>query len=204
MIRIIIHEAKMHSPNQPSNQTKLLYTYVPEDAVDSIRKHGLYGSVALLTHPDLLALVAKGRGWRQKELEDSIKGRLNTFRANTLRGPNFVFHRIPKSIKLSDQHPNNQRKLIAIALDLERLMQEQPDTKIYGLELSASTTNKPGEHRYISDKDMESYFSLSPEEYWSTYSDPENIGFYAKNVPHVSVHTPSGYIEPRYLIFGDQ
>ena len=182
--------------------SSVLYSYVSTDARDQVAKDGLLSGKALLTRPDLLEVAAKARGVTSAEFAKGIQDNLASWKGYSSRGPNAVFHPIPEGQVLSDKHPTKTRKLDLYQIDLGRLLADQPKTKLYGMELKKyePDKSKPGErHHYIGEKAVAKLQDAGPEALWGRYNDVEDRGMYAPDVPHVSVHTPSGSIPAAYL-----
>lgn len=184
---------------------RTMYSYVPTAAVNDILRDGLHSGKSLLSSPTHLAAAAKGRGTTPEDLAKDIQKNLGTWKAYSSMGPNAVFHPIPEGTPLSANHPTRINDLTPLAIDVDAVMRDMPDTKFYGMELKPyAPTDQPGDrHHYIDDAKMQALHAQDPSSYWSTYKDPENKGFYAADVPHVAVHTGTGHLPGKYLRLHD-
>ena len=178
-----------------------LYTYVPKDAVADILENGLHSGKSLLKNTAQLEAAAKGRGETPKEFRKTLQRKMkSSWDRPTLLGPNAVFHDIPAGQELSKKHPTKVRELTLLAIDFEKLKADNPGMKLYGMELKPYQEGAAeGRHRFIGAAKVKQLQDMSPEEYWRTYNDVEDRGLYAPDVPHVSLHTPSGLVEGKYL-----
>lgn len=190
-----------HGVEKKAAEARTLYSYVPTSALDAILKDGLHSGKSLLDNPASLKAAAKGRGKDPKDFEKEIRENLGTWKRYASQGPNAVFHLIPSDAKLLENHPTKTNKLTPIAIDVDALMRDQPDTKFYGMELKPyEKSDKPGtRHHYIDDAKMRALHAQTPAAYWSTYNDIEKKGLYAPDVPHVAIHTPTGHVPAKYL-----
>lgn len=116
----------------------------------------------------------------------------------------------PNIKSLHPENPIRKRNLYRVDIDLSSLRKDIPETRIYGMELMPyddykAQPKKDRHHtqreRYLSDDELIDLYSRTSRKLWETYSDPEGRGFYASDVPHVSIITPSGKIDQKYLNF---
>ena len=183
---------------------------VPSNVLDTVRKHGLLSSQALMNNPESLkAFLANRAGTEWGEDEETFKKRIteklkDSFFSDSARGPS-VFFGDPDPEKITDAHPSRKLKTEPIRVNLSKLLQAQPKTRISGSELQPYDPEGP-EHQgdlrhYDIDLDkVREYASTAPKELWKHYNDPEGVR-YAGNVPHAQIVTPSGSIAPEYLDF---
>jgi hypothetical protein len=179
-----------------------VYSYVPKEAVETILNEGLYGGEALLKRPDLLELAAKGRGLSKTKFKKDIEKNLKSWSKESTKGPNVVFHLIPSSQKLSDKHPTKVHKLVPIKINLTQLLDDFPDTELFGMELEVyneETSIEKDRHHFLNSKELIKFLAMSPKELWSTYNDIGDKGRYSPDVPHMSIHVNNGIIPPQYI-----
>lgn len=171
-------------------EDSVAYSAVPD--VDSVMEHGLLSSHALAARPDLLEIARP-----DPEKREAWKKRLaSQMRRVHRRGPN-VFFTPPDPDKIGPQHYINKDNLKTVEVALGQLMKDQPNTRVYGLELVPFGTE--GKRKgYLSHKKLRELLGADPRELWQHYDDP--VGrYYAANVPHGAVVTESGIIDPKYL-----
>lgn len=196
----------------PTQSDQPVYSYVPRQALDTIMSEGLYSGTALLKRPDLINLLARSRGIPEKRFSrkfiNEITG-LNKHERNSVRGPNIVFQPPPEDIKLAPAHPMNKWDLIRLKINLAQLQKDYPKLRIHGQELFPYSENEykrlgpvdyeQARHHDLSSQELDKLRQLSAKELWKHYSDKQNKGFYAADVPHASLITRSGIIKPKYL-----
>lgn len=179
-----------------------VYSYIPRKALDSVLEEGLYGGKALLKRPDLLELVAKSRDLSPKKFEKQIKDNMESpwFKETTL-GPNVVFKLIPDLKMVPKKHPVVKFDLIPIKINLTKLLNDYPETKIFGMELEpfSDKAKEKDRYHYLDSSELDKFFAMSAKDLWSTYNDIDDKGLYAADVPHASIHTISGIILPKYI-----
>lgn len=187
--------------------TKILETipqpvisYVPTIAVNSVLTNGLMSAKELLKYPDLLKLAALARDRDPDEYKHGLIKRINDPKTKlSLAGPSALLKNPPNHIKLAQNHPMNKMRLTPVEINLSALLRDHPDIKIFGQELipfSEDVDWSKREH-YLSMKELAVLQSKTADELWELYSDPDNVGYYAKDVPHISIHMP--VIKPKYL-----
>lgn len=183
---------------------KNLITFIPTAAKTTIRKTGLLSGKELLNHPELLKLAAKSRHQTSISLKKDITKHLHSWHKYGSEGVNCFFALPPKNIKLSKKHPFFTMNLTKIEVNIDKLLQNNPDTIIYGQELIPYDKNSPNKvrHHVLNKKEFEDLQKKSAKEIWKDYKDEKNEGFYAVNVPHVAIITKTGKISPEYLNIG--
>lgn len=185
-----------------SKWDQFVYSYVPKQVLEAVLTDGLYSGEALLKRPDLLELAAKARGLSAKEFKKDIEKNLKSWSKDSSKGPNVVFHLIPESVKLSKKHPTKKYNLVPIKINLTQLLVDYPDAKIYGMELEPYVEGKSvpkNRHHFLTSKELNELFVMSPKEMWGRYNDIEDRGLYAPDVPHASIHCNNGVIPPKYI-----
>lgn len=180
-----------------------LTTLVPRSAVESIRTHGLLGGQALAANPEALAAAAAGRDIPVDELRAAIADQLKGRQSHQALGPNAFIHLPPPGTALSGKHPTRLHDLTAVGIRLGDLLRDVPATRLYGMELAPYDAKKPTKgherHRYLSAGELRALAGRSPADLWKDYADPDDVGYYAANVPHVSLHTPDAAVAAKYL-----
>jgi len=171
------------------------YTYVPGGAWALIKKHGLHGASAMLRRPDLLAVA---RPDEKERLEWTQRIRASAHEPHN-RGPH-VFFSMPDAAKIGPNHHINRLGLKPVAVDLHRLLREHKRTRLFGVELTPYHLSKKPEdrERWLRRREIRKLTGMTPVELWKHNRDPENK-YYASNVPHAAVVTPSGVIPSKYL-----
>ena len=187
---------------------------VPAETLKDVMEVGLLSGKVLLKHPDLLKKArpdAKKRAEWSREHRASLKKGEPTF-----KGPNAYIKPPPPTLRLSPKHPSRLHKLIRLEVDLDALMKEIPETRIYGLELTPFPVTEDtwdrmsdkekkemgreignSRKRFLSTPELDELFSRSAEELWAHY-DPKS-SLYAGDVPHIAIVTPDGVVPPKFL-----
>ena len=190
---------------------RTLFTDVPKDALKSIMDVGLLSAKKLINEPELLNLSRPNK----KDREEWIK-KISKIKEPFVKGPNAYIKPPPKNLKLSKDHPSKKYKTVRVEIDIDKLLEEEPDTKFYGLELtpfpvSEDTWNKMNKkdqdklikdigksrERFITLYELDNLLNKDDTELWSHYDNKSSL--YAGDVPHVAIITPNGIIEPKFL-----
>jgi hypothetical protein len=193
---------------------RVLVTEVPRKAISSIMKHGLLSAKRLLQKKDLLSLARPDKSERKKWIK-MIKDEIEKG-TPLVMGPNAYIKPPPDDLDLSDEHPSKRMDLVKIQINLDDLLSEMPETKIYGMELepfpysedewlSMSDVEQEeamqqigdSRERFISFDELDSFLEMSQEELWAHYDRSSPL--YAGDVPHVAIITPTGTIPPSFL-----
>lgn len=173
----------------------VVYSAVPD--IDSVMRHGLMSSEALAKNQDLLAIARPDLEDRQAWLDKLNK----QSRRLSRKGPN-VFFTLPDPAKIHDKHYIKKNDLKVLEIALGKLIKDQPNTRIYGMELAPFPKEKadkfPKRKGIISHKKVKELLGSTPEELWKHYNDLEGKT-YAANVPHAAILTEDGLIDPKYL-----
>jgi hypothetical protein len=173
----------------------VVYSAVPD--IDSVMLHGLMSSEALAKNQDLLAIARPDLEDRQAWLDKLNK----QSRRLSRKGPN-VFFTLPDPVKIHDKHYIKKNDLKVLEIALGKLIKDQPNTRIYGMELAPFPKEKvdkfPKRKGIISHKKVKELLGSTPEELWQHYNDLEGRT-YAANVPHAAILTENGLIDPKYL-----
>lgn len=179
------------------------YTYVPRTTTKSILRDGLMSGEELLNHPKQLELMAQSRGSTAEDQRSKINKALQSWHPYTVQGPNVLFQTPPDVSKLNPNHPLNKYKLDLIKIHLKQYLQDNPTTKLHGMELIPYNNKDERKsfidrrHHELSSEEINKYYNTKPEDIWKHYSDEENKGYYAANVPHAAILTPK--IDAKYL-----
>lgn len=197
-------------------------TAVPTKNLDMIMRKGLYSQKAMLDDPEVMAAFLAQRNadkaWKNDEQYDEKRFReqydkrvaLMEGEDAPLAGPS-VFFTEPDPDKVSDpRHFVNKFDTQKLRVNLGKLLADIPETRITGAELipSSAAENMSDEEfeQYVKDRrrditpeEAAKYIATDPKELWKHYKD-EYIGkYYAADVPHAFIRTPSGIIPPEYL-----
>jgi 8-oxo-dGTP pyrophosphatase MutT (NUDIX family) len=198
-------------------------TAVPTQNLDLIMRKGLYSQKAMLEDPEVLSAFLAQRNadkaWKNDEQYDENRFREQYDKRRKLiedkggsieglEGPS-VFFTEPDPDKVSDpRHFINKFNTETLRVNLAKLLKDIPDTRIHGAELTpwddeghdADPDNYYKQvHRDITPEEVSELISRGSKNLWKDYSE-ESLGrYYAKDVPHAFIRTPSGIIPPEYL-----
>lgn len=180
-----------------ADQTSV-YTFVPKKALDSIRSKGLLSAIKLIEDPQALALS------RPKETKKFIKDTKEKFEDpewTDFVSAIFCFFTLPDWSQIPEDHNIHKLDLVPIQINLSKLLDDYPKTKLVGVELEPfdKDQDQPDRERELSLQEIKDYTLLSPTELWKDYSAKE--GYYASDVPHLMIITPDKKISSDYLIF---
>lgn len=183
-------------------------TAVPKQNFDLIMRKGLASQKAISEDPELTAAYLKQRGVGEAEWREELAAALKGWHPESRIGPS-VFFTPPDPDKVSDpRHFINQFDTTVLRVNLDKLMRDVPGTRVFGSELepySEGASKADPENYYkrrrrdLTRDEILAYTNTDPKELWKHYSE-EDIGkYYASNVPHGKIITPSGIIPPEYL-----
>jgi hypothetical protein len=183
------------SPMSKTAASMVGYTYVPEAAWPLIKKHGLHGATAMLKRPDLLATARPDESERQ-EWTNRVKAGAHEPHN---QGPH-VFFSMPDQSKIGPNHHINRLGLKPVAVDLGRLLRDQKKTRLFGVELTPyHLSKKPTDReRFLRHSEIRRLTGTSSADLWKHNHDPKNK-YYAADVPHAAVVTPTGVVPAKYL-----
>lgn len=184
-------------------------SYVPTEALEQVRRHGLLGGKALLSNPEALVAAAKARKEDPEKFRKDTEDILAGWKKYQALGPNVLFQAPPPSTALTPNHPFKRWDLTPLEVNLRQLLKDQPKTRVYGMELEPYDEKKHytgrERHHYLNKrKTLKELLSRRVEDLWKDYGDPEGKGYYAANVPHASIHTPDGVVPAKYLTFPEK
>ena len=181
-------------------------TWVPAADIDSIKQHGLLSSEAALENEDVLNRIATRRGVTPEELRTTITERLASWHSPAFRGVNALFALPPDTISLPDHHPSKALNAVPVKIKLKELLRDIPDTVVHGQELvpySDEEDKRLGKayadirHRDLDKDTLRELLKTPPEELWRHFDETSDM--YSADVPHMSIRTPSGIIDPSYI-----
>jgi len=199
-----------------------VYSAVPPKAKSTILEYGLLSAEHIAKNPELLKIARPTK----KEREDFIKSvekRLVGNSPESVLGPSVFFTEVDES-KITKDHFIKKWKLKQIRINLSALLRAEPDTIIFGIELLPITTLSfrskafkehlhslgfdnvkqliEARRRPLTLKEVRAYTKKSPEELWAWYDVDKYSGrFYAADVPHAFIITPSGVIPSKFIEF---
>lgn len=206
-------------PEEKTAQVTDMYvmTAVPKENLDSVMKHGVLSLKAMMDNEEVLKKYLEHRGSvlgeegfdvdeEVKRITEGLQGE----RSDKFKGPS-VFFTDPDPDKVSDpRHSLNKYDTVKLRVNLGQLLADQPDTVVRGVELKPwlPDTDEPEDRQKdLSVEEIMEYISTDPKELWKDYyHGPEDdpYKFYAADVPHAFIHTPSGKIDPKYLSMVDE
>ena len=197
-------------------------TAVPTHNLDLIMRKGLYSQKAMLDDPEVLSAFLAQRNadkawsndeqYDEKRFREEYDKRIELMKGNDapLAGPS-VFFTEPDPDKVSDpRHFINKFDTQKLRVNLSKLLADIPETRITGAELipSSAAKNMSDEEfqQYVKDRrrditpeEVANYIATDPKELWKHYKDEYLGRYYAADVPHAFIRTPSGIIPPEYL-----
>ena len=194
-------------------------TAVPTQNLDLIMRKGLYSQKAMLDDPEVMAAFLAQRNadkaWKNDEQYDEKrfreqynKRRELATKPEALEGPS-VFYTEPDPDKVSDpRHFVNKFNTQTLRVNLAKLLKDIPETRVHGAELEpfneeayeADPDNYwMRRHRDLTTEEVAKYIATDPKELWKHYKDEYLGRYYAADVPHAHIVTPSGIIPPEYL-----
>lgn len=177
---------------------------VPTKYLELMKRKGLASQKAIAEDPELLKAFLDVRNLSEEKFRADLAERLDHWQSDSVSGPS-VFFTSPDPDKVSDpRHFINQYETSPVKINLSRLIRDMPDTRIAGSELVPYDPDGPEHqggirHRDITLEQAAEYARTDPKELWKNYK-PEYVGkYYAADVPHAHIVTPSGVIPPEYL-----
>jgi hypothetical protein len=199
-----------------------VFSAIPPKAKSAILEHGLLSAEHIARHPTLLKIARPTK----KEREDFVKSvekRLAGKFPESVLGPSVFFTEVDES-KITKDHFIKKWKLKRIRINLSALLRAEPDTIIFGVELLPITTLSfrskafkehlhslgfdhvkqlsEARRRPLTLKEVRAYTKKRPEELWEWYDVDKYSGrFYAADVPHAFIITPSGVIPSKFIEF---
>jgi hypothetical protein len=184
-----------------AEKNTLVYSFVPKNSIDTIKEFGIASSEYIKNTPKLLEKIYPDKDEQRKWLDKfenknmSLKG-VNVF---------FVKPELKKIKNLDPAHPVVKNEYDLVEINLSKLLKDYPSTKIYGLELIPYISgqeykeNKTKIERWLSPKDITNFARKTFEDTWNNYLP--GGGYFAANVPHGVVITPTKNIPTEYFRF---
>tara|TARA_B100000579_G_scaffold419557_1_gene418279 strand:- start:189 stop:788 length:600 start_codon:yes stop_codon:yes gene_type:complete len=175
------------------------YTYVKENDLDSVMKHGLASSVRISEDKVLLERI-----FDNKKDRDAFVRRTDSSDV-TQKGPS-VFLSKPLSVEeikdLDPEHALAKGKWNLIKINYSKLKSDDPSVYVYGLELVPYEDKEYDEVKsevegVMSEDKLNKYIGMSAEETWAEFKPMS--GFFAANVPHGILINKEGLIDAKYL-----
>ena len=179
------------------NNDIFVYSVFPKKVSNSVKEVGLLGGDLLSKDKELLSKIfgKEAQGW----LKSYNKYKDNKNSGVTYRGPNVFFKLPPKRI---EDHPALSSDMQIVKINLTKLLEDHPDTIIYGLELAPYHNddeylkNINNIQKKINIKEVEKICERSVDDLWKDYV---GIEYYAGNVPHAVIITKNGKIDTKYI-----
>jgi hypothetical protein len=200
-----------HDHPLPIDLRVSVLTAVPRQNLALILRKGLASQKAISEDPELTEAFLSQRGISEDEWREELDEALNSWKPESRLGPS-VFFTPPDPSKVSDpRHFINQFDTVTLRVNLGALLRDIPKTKVLGVELQpfdeegyeADPTN-PKFHRssrikYLTLEEIAEYVRTPPKDLWKHYKEEYLGKYYAADVPHAFIMTPSGIIPPQYL-----
>ena len=206
-------------------QSIYVYSAVPPNAKKLIRKYGLLSGIATIKNPEVLR-AARPNTKERKEFVERTKKVANSERPYSVMGPSVLFTP-PDPSKITKRHFIKKWDLQTIRIDLKRLIQDYPETILWGVELlpydKAWRDMSDAQFQKVMDKlgyasweefadersreltlsEVVDFTKQDPKNLWEHYDVQDAGKKYASNVPHAFIITPMGYIPYEYIEYVD-
>ena len=195
--------------------SQYLLSYVPTTAVDAILQNGLLSGDEL-AKPENRHLLELARTKAEGDsadawLERKAQREKETPWSLAYKGPSVLFGEADPD-KIHDKHPTRRFSTVPIRINLQKLLEKYPDTKLHGTELvpfdeswdtmteEQKDQHAEARHHDLSPEEIVALFTRAqnPKDMWQHYNDPEGKT-YAGGVPHMQIITPNGKIDPEFL-----
>ena len=198
---------------------------VPPRSNRYLQKYGLLSGVEIIKHPDVLK-AARPDAKQRKAFVKKVKEVIASDFPHSVMGPS-VFFTTPDPDKITDKHFIKQWDLQTIRIDLSRLVEDYPDTVVWGAELlpydyawrkmsdeefedeiaelgfSSWEEYRDARSRPLTLDEVYDFTQADPVELWEHYHKSDIGKKYASNVPHAFIITPMGYIPYEYIEYVD-
>lgn len=223
LVKVGYSDTQIHLRKNP-NEDVYVYSAVPPNSLKTMRKYGLLSGAEVAKNKEVLHLARP----KKKSREDFLKRVKSTLKSDypyNMMGPSVLFT-LPDEDKITDKHFIKEWNLTPIRINLTQLILDYPKTIIWGAELVPFLHEWRGlsdeefekaiedtlgyddwrEWEYdrshqLSLSDVNAYGSMSPRELWQYYSLDDAGKYYAANVPHAFIITPTGTIPYKYIDF---
>jgi hypothetical protein len=204
-------------------RTVYVYSAVPPNAKETIKEYGLLSGVEVAKNKEILKLARPTKKSRE-DFVKKVEATAASDRPYSVLGPSVLFT-LPDESKITDKHFIKEWGLIPVRINLSKLVEDYPETIIWGAELlpikakemklSDEAFDRKIEQEYgltweeflearsheLTLANVRKYSKMQPKTLWSNY-ERQHIGkYYAANVPHAFIITPMGYIPYAYVEF---
>ena len=204
-------------------KTVYVYSAVPPNAKETIKEYGLLSGVEVAKNKEILKLARPTKQSRE-DFVKKVEATAASDRPYPVLGPSVLFT-LPDESKITDKHFIKEWGLIPVRINLSKLVEDYPETIIWGAELlpikakemklSDEAFDRKIEQEYgltweeflearsheLTLANVRKYSKMQPKTLWSNY-ERQHIGkYYAANVPHAFIITPMGYIPYAYVEF---
>lgn len=207
-------------------QSIYVYSAVPPKAKPLIRKYGLLSGIATIGNLEVLR-AARPSSKERREFVERTKKVANSERPYSVMGPSVLFTP-PDPSKITKRHFIKQWDLQTIRIDLKKLVNDYPETMIWGVELlpydKAWRDMTDAQFQEVMDKlgyaswkefaaersreltlsEVFDFTQQDPKNLWKHYDLRDAGKYYAANVPHAFIITPMGYIPYEYIEYVDE
>lgn len=197
-----------------------VYSAVPPRSKTALRHYGLLSANRVLDYPAILRKARPDKKDREAFIKRVQKG-LKSERPEGFLGPSVFFTEVDPA-KIRDDHFIKIGKLEFIKINLTHLLEDMPETIIFGVELEPVPDMDWGSTDFmkyvkgrgfkspeafwkarrqpLSLSEVKDYTKRSPKALWKKYDVERHTGhYYAANVPHAFIITPTGHIPFKYI-----
>jgi hypothetical protein len=214
----------MRVPDPPKDSVYVL-SAVPPKSSRLLQKYGLLSGVETIKHPSVLK-AARPDAKQRKAFVKKVEEVIASDRPYSVMGPS-VFFTPPDPDKITAKHFIKQWDLQTIRIDLSRLVEDHPETVVWGAELlpyayawrkmsdeefdeeiaelgfSSWEEYRDARSRPLTLDEVYDFTQADPVELWEHYHKSDIGKKYASNVPHAFIITPMGYIPYEYIEYVD-
>lgn len=216
----------MGKPTVRHSESLYVLSAVPPNSNRLLRKYGLLSGIETIKRPEVLK-AARPEAKQRRAFVKKVKEVIASDRPHSVMGPSVLFTP-PDPEKITDKHFIKQWGLQTIRIDLGRLLEDYPDTIVWGAELLpydkswrkmsddefdevmddmgyASWEDFAAERsRALTIDEVYEFTQMQPEDLWEHYAKSDAGKMYASNVPHAFIITPMGYIPYEYIEYVDE
>ena len=164
-----------------------VFTFVPIDALDSIKKYGLLSAAKLINTPAALKAAFPTEADRKKKIESTNTKLEDPEWKDFVHGIS-AFFTLPDWSSLPDKHFIFKDNLVPIEIKLSEFIKDNPKTKLIGVELekfNSKLKEQPDRERNLSLKEVKDFAKISPAKLWKNYQKQTDM--YAPDVPHLII-----------------
>ena len=204
-------------------RTVYVYSAVPPNSKGTIEEYGLLSGVEVAKNKEILKLARPTKKSRE-DFVKKVEATAASDRPYPVLGPSVLFT-LPDESKITDKHFIKEWGLIPVRINLSKLMEDYPETIIWGAELlpykgkwrklSDEAFDRKIEQEYgltweeflearsheLTLANVRKYSKMQPKDLWSNYERQYVGKYYAANVPHAFIITPMGNIPYAYVEF---